>query len=153
LFSGLPRLTAALTRRYAHRTAAIRAKWVLLVLFGLGALALWSGSEAVLRNIPVTLCPSAMAATGAAICGDRLADGWIVFTDRDRDQVVDAGADEVIRVFEQVPAGYSLSNLAGTVPAGDAVTYLPDGAPVATVPAGVLARRLPGEPWAVVLNM
>jgi Kef-type K+ transport system membrane component KefB len=37
-----------LTRRYAHRTAAIRAKWVLLVLFGLGALALWSGSEAVL---------------------------------------------------------------------------------------------------------
>lgn len=37
-----------LTRIYAHRTAAIRTKWVLLVLFGLGALALWSGSEAVL---------------------------------------------------------------------------------------------------------
>ena len=33
---------------YGHRTAAIRAKWVLLVLVGLGALALWSGSEAVL---------------------------------------------------------------------------------------------------------
>jgi glutathione-regulated potassium-efflux system ancillary protein KefC len=44
----LPRLTGALTRRFAYRTAAIRAKWVLLVLFGLGALALWSGSEAVL---------------------------------------------------------------------------------------------------------
>lgn len=44
----LPRLTAGLTRRYAHRTAAIRTKWVLAVLFGLGALALWSGSEAVL---------------------------------------------------------------------------------------------------------
>ncbi|MCU0304143.1 MAG: cation:proton antiporter [Thermoanaerobaculales bacterium] len=44
----LPRMTAALTRRYAHRTAAIRTKWVLAVLFGLGALALWSGSEAVL---------------------------------------------------------------------------------------------------------
>jgi Kef-type K+ transport system membrane component KefB len=44
----LPRITRWLTRVYAHRTAAIRTKWVLLVLFGLGALALWSGSEAVL---------------------------------------------------------------------------------------------------------
>jgi len=44
----LPFLTRRISRRYAHRTAAIRAKWVLLVLFGLGALALWSGSEAVL---------------------------------------------------------------------------------------------------------
>ena len=33
---------------YAHRTAAIRTKWIILILFGLGALALWSGSEAVL---------------------------------------------------------------------------------------------------------
>jgi len=41
-------LTKRLTRIYGHRTAAIRAKWMLFVLFGLGALALWSGSEAVL---------------------------------------------------------------------------------------------------------
>ena len=44
----LPHLTGALTRRYAFRTAAIRTKWVLLVLFSLGALSLWAGSEAVL---------------------------------------------------------------------------------------------------------
>ncbi|MFZ5979158.1 MAG: cation:proton antiporter [Candidatus Zixiibacteriota bacterium] len=44
----LPALSRWLTRKYAHRTAAIRTKWVILVLFGLGALALWSGSEAVL---------------------------------------------------------------------------------------------------------
>ena len=44
----LPRMSHLLTRIYAHRTAAIRTKWVILVLFGLGALALWSGSEAVL---------------------------------------------------------------------------------------------------------
>jgi len=37
-----------LTHRYGHRTAAIRTKWIMLSLFGLGALALWSGSEAVL---------------------------------------------------------------------------------------------------------
>jgi Kef-type K+ transport system membrane component KefB len=44
----LPWFSRWLTRTYAHRTAAIRAKWVIFVLFGLGALALWSGSEAVL---------------------------------------------------------------------------------------------------------
>jgi Kef-type K+ transport system membrane component KefB len=44
----LPFMTKWLTRVYANRTAAIRTKWILLVLLGLGALALWSGSEAVL---------------------------------------------------------------------------------------------------------
>jgi len=44
----LPFVSRQLTRIYAHRTAAIRTKWVVLILFGLGALALWSGSEAVL---------------------------------------------------------------------------------------------------------
>ena len=43
-----PIITSLLTRLYGNKTAAIRAKWVVLVLFGLGALALWSGSEAVL---------------------------------------------------------------------------------------------------------
>jgi glutathione-regulated potassium-efflux system ancillary protein KefC len=43
-----PFVTSLLTRVYGNRTAAIRAKWIVLVLFGLGALAYWSGSEAVL---------------------------------------------------------------------------------------------------------
>lgn len=43
-----PIITSFLTKLYGNKTAAIRAKWVVLVLFGLGALALWSGSEAVL---------------------------------------------------------------------------------------------------------
>lgn len=43
-----PFATSFLTRVYGNRTAAIRAKWIVLVLFGLGALAYWSGSEAVL---------------------------------------------------------------------------------------------------------
>lgn len=44
----LPALSRWLTRAYAHRTAAVRTKWIMFILFGLGALALWSGSEAVL---------------------------------------------------------------------------------------------------------
>ncbi|MCM8776125.1 MAG: cation:proton antiporter [Candidatus Omnitrophica bacterium] len=43
-----PILTKRLTKIYGNKTAAVRAKWVILVLCGLGALALWSGSEAVL---------------------------------------------------------------------------------------------------------
>ncbi|OPY72350.1 MAG: glutathione-regulated potassium-efflux system protein KefB [Syntrophorhabdus sp. PtaU1.Bin058] len=48
VISALPFLTSWITRRYAYGTAAIRAKWVLLILLSLGWLALWSGSEAVL---------------------------------------------------------------------------------------------------------
>ena len=62
LLVALPFLTARLTRRYAFRTAAIRTKWVLLVLFGLGALALWSGSEAVL---PAYIAGMALAGAAA----------------------------------------------------------------------------------------
>ncbi len=44
----LPAITSRLIARYGNRTAAIRTKWILLVLLALGALALWAGSEAVL---------------------------------------------------------------------------------------------------------
>ncbi len=44
----LPLSSRWLASMYAHRTAAIRTKWIIFVLFGLGALAIWSGSEAVL---------------------------------------------------------------------------------------------------------
>jgi len=44
----LPPVTRRLTAWYGNRTAAVRTKWILLVLCGLGALALWAGSEAVL---------------------------------------------------------------------------------------------------------
>jgi Kef-type K+ transport system membrane component KefB len=63
LLAALPFVTGWLTRRYAFRTAAIRTKWVLLVLFGLGALALWSGSEAVL---PAYIAGMALAGAAAS---------------------------------------------------------------------------------------
>ncbi len=44
----LPKMTHLLSRVYGYRTAAIRTKWIIFTLFGLGALAFWSGSEAVL---------------------------------------------------------------------------------------------------------
>jgi Kef-type K+ transport system membrane component KefB len=47
-FALLPIITPRLMNHYANRTAAFRTKWVLFILFGLGSLALWAGSEAVL---------------------------------------------------------------------------------------------------------
>ena len=44
----LPAVTSHLIARYGNRTAAIRTKWILLVLCGLGGLSVWAGSEAVL---------------------------------------------------------------------------------------------------------
>ncbi len=44
----LPFVINRLTRIYGHRTAAIRTKLIMVVLLGLGALAYWAGSEAVL---------------------------------------------------------------------------------------------------------
>ncbi|MCU0600796.1 MAG: NAD(P)-binding protein, partial [Desulfobacterales bacterium] len=44
----LPYVTSWISRVYGFRTAQIRTKWIMLTLFSLGALAFWSGSEAVL---------------------------------------------------------------------------------------------------------
>jgi glutathione-regulated potassium-efflux system ancillary protein KefC len=41
-------MTDYVIRRFAYKTAAIRAKWVLFILLAMGVLALWSGSEPVL---------------------------------------------------------------------------------------------------------
>jgi glutathione-regulated potassium-efflux system ancillary protein KefC len=47
-FFFLPRMTRHMMNMYAFKTAAIRTKWILFILFLLGTLALWAGSESVL---------------------------------------------------------------------------------------------------------
>jgi Kef-type K+ transport system membrane component KefB len=41
-------VTDYLINRFAYKTAAIRAKWIIFILLAMGVLALWSGSEPVL---------------------------------------------------------------------------------------------------------
>ena len=48
VFFFLPKATEILTRHFGNKTAAIRTKWILFILFGLGSLAGWAESEAVL---------------------------------------------------------------------------------------------------------
>jgi glutathione-regulated potassium-efflux system ancillary protein KefC len=47
-FIAMPKVTDYLIKHFAYKTAAIRTKWIIFVLFALGALAVWAGSEAVL---------------------------------------------------------------------------------------------------------
>ena len=84
-------------------------------------------SEAVARNTTVSMCPSEMSSTGNAVCSGVYSDGWIIFSNPDKDRVVDAGTDEVIRIFRAMPQGYSLTNKAGNRAASELVSYLPDG--------------------------
>lgn len=84
-------------------------------------------SEAILRNKPVSLCPSPMARTGVAGCSGTYEEGWLVYTNPDRDKVVDTGTDEVIQVFAGMPPGYRLTNRSGTRTAFELINYLPDG--------------------------
>lgn len=110
-------------------------------------------SEAVIRNVPVSLCPSFTDVAGVIRCAGHYADGWVVFTNRDRDSDVDAGSDEVLRVFKPVPAGYSVSNLAGTRAMRELITYLPDGSSrrnQTLLLCPPWPRAVP--PWSVVLN-
>ncbi|MCB1690867.1 MAG: GspH/FimT family pseudopilin [Halioglobus sp.] len=92
----------------------------------LGAIQL-ARSEAVMRNLPVSICPSAMAITGIPECSGIYADGWIVFANPGKDSIVDADTDEVLQVFEALPAGFQLTNRSGTNNASRLVNYLPDG--------------------------
>jgi glutathione-regulated potassium-efflux system ancillary protein KefC len=48
VFAVLPYVTPRFFKRYGNRPSELETKFLLLVLFGLGALATWSGSEAVL---------------------------------------------------------------------------------------------------------
>src|SRR5207247_3796621 len=48
VFAILPLLTPMLFRRYGNRPSELEAKYLLLLLFALGALAAWADSEAVL---------------------------------------------------------------------------------------------------------
>ena len=84
-------------------------------------------SEAVMRNMPVSVCPSRMALTGVAECNGTYDGGWIVFVNQDRDKIVDSETDEVLQVFEGLYRGYGISNRSGTRAAYRLINYLPDG--------------------------
>lgn len=110
-------------------------------------------SEAVMRSTRVALCPLAARGAQAGDCSGRFADGWIVFSDVDRDGRFDSRSDELIRAFDPIPKGYSLTNLAGSAAVEGLIAYLPDGTSRRNL--SLLLCPPPGQPvppWSVVLN-
>jgi len=79
-------------------------------------------SEAVKQGRTVTLCGSTDGATCDTANWEA---GWIVFTDQDRDAVVDAGVDVLISRHGALPTGLTLRTL--DFDAANIVQYLPNG--------------------------
>jgi type IV fimbrial biogenesis protein FimT len=79
--------------------------------------------EAVRRNARVALCLSANADTNAPTCGNADANGWIVFTDIDKDSDFDTGTDTLLRV-STIPSNVVVQSSA--TPAGK-VSFRSDG--------------------------
>lgn len=111
-------------------------------------------SESIMRNVAVSICPSAMAWTGNAVCGGTYADGWIVFTNVGKDGAVQADTDAVLRVFEGLPAGYRVTNRRGTRALSTLINYLPDGSAHRNLTLQLCPPDGgPAEPRSIVLNI
>lgn len=111
-------------------------------------------SEAISRNTIVSLCPSAFSSNGVPVCSRSYSDGWIIFTNRDRDRVVDAGTDEVLRVFEGLARGYSLTNRAGNREAFEVISYRPDGSSRRNRTLMICPPQGSNTPsWSLVMNL
>ncbi len=83
------------------------------------------------RNTQICVSTSYDTAAPACTGGQDWSAGWIVWVDKDRDNVVDAAADEVIRVSEPVSGTTTITSVAaslftynsrGFVNAGDTLT-------------------------------
>lgn len=111
-------------------------------------------SEAIRRNQAVSLCPAAVQVTGTVSCADSYARGWMVFANADGDRVVDAGEDQLLRVFAGLRPGFELRNRSGTRVPFETVTYRPDGSSSSN--RTFLFCPPPGsraQPLAVVVNI
>ncbi|MCW9023734.1 MAG: GspH/FimT family pseudopilin [Gammaproteobacteria bacterium] len=73
----------------------------------MGSLSL-ARSEAVKRNIPVSVCASSTQVSCTGVDWDN---GWIIFTDTGMDGAVD-GDDEILSVVKGLPGGMELSSSA-----------------------------------------
>lgn len=94
-------------------------------------------SEAISRNTPVSLCQSTTFTSCTSPGTGQFGGGWIVFTDGGVTGTVDAGTDDVLRVFQPDMGGSAtleLEDSAGTN--YSFLTYRGDGFPDALA-AGV----------------
>lgn len=88
-------------------------------------------SEAIKRGKPVSLCKRRAGESAACdLSGRDWANGWLVFVDSDPLRPTPA---EVLRVYEALPRGYSLSFSA---PRGASFTFMASGQPISNFAGG-----------------
>lgn len=83
--------------------------------------------QAIGRNTTVSMCPLQLQERGSPSCGGTYSNGWIVFSNPDKDREIDIQTDSIIRLYEPLPAGFSVTNRAGTREETDSIHFLPDG--------------------------
>lgn len=111
-------------------------------------------SEAVLRNTPVTLCPSSMHTSAEPICAGDYSRGWIVFSNADKDREVDPGRDEVLQIYAPLAQSIRLSNRLGSQLVSEAIHYLPDGSSHRNRTLMFCSRVIPDlEDTSIVVNI
>lgn len=107
-------------------------------------------SEAVKRNIDVVICPSSDGAT----CTGSVAQGWLIYADLDREADLDAGTDPVLKIYEGLPQGYTITRTDGTAYGGGSTIFYPDGS--SNSPAAIYLcpqDKDTSAAWAISVNV
>ena len=109
-------------------------------------------SEAVRRNVPVSLCPSPYAVSGALGCAGDFSAGWIVFSNPGRSSEVGSGA--LVQAYAPMHPQLQLSNRAGSPLTDELITFLPDGSAGRNRTLMICSRTQPAlASWSLVMNI
>ncbi|MDO8862484.1 GspH/FimT family pseudopilin [Haliea sp. E1-2-M8] len=109
-------------------------------------------SEAVRRNLPVSLCPSRYAVSGVLACDGDYRGGWIVFNNPGRD--LEIGPNSLIQAYLPMHPQLQLSNRSGTLLADELITFMPDGSAGRNRTLMICSRAQPGlASWSLVMNI
>lgn len=118
----------------------------------LGALRL-ARSEAVHGNTVVSVCPALVGEGGEPRCAGSYSDGWIVFSNSDRDGQVQTATDRVLGVFAGLPPGYRVANRQDTRVVSSQINYLPDGTTHRNLTLQICPPRGDVASLSIVLNL
>ena len=109
-------------------------------------------SEAVRRNLPVSLCPSRYAVSGDLSCEGDYSVGWIVFGNPGRGTEVDAGG--LVQAYAPMHPQLQLSNRSGTLLTDELITFMPDGSAGRNRTLMICSRAMPQlASWSLVMNI
>jgi len=109
-------------------------------------------SEAVRRNVPVSLCPSRYAESGVLSCYGGYSAGWIVFSNPGRGTEVDASS--LVQAYAPMHPQLQLSNRGGSLVTDELITFLPDGSAGRNRTLMICSRTQPElASWSLVMNI